>query len=89
MEKFKVKLWQVILLDSIGFLSYFIPGVGEYIDVLWAPLSAFLFYKMYGGKMGRVGAAIEFVEELLPFVDFIPTFTIAWIIRKFSKGSKS
>lgn len=86
MENSKVKLWQLILLDALGYLSYFLPWVGENFDFLWAPVSAYLFYKIFGGKMGRIGAGVEFVEELLPFTDFVPTFTIAWLIRKFSKS---
>lgn len=79
----KVKLWQAIVLDCVGYLSYVIPFVGEYADILWAPLAAWMFYRMFGGKLGRIGAVVSFVEEALPFFDFIPTFTIAWFLRKF------
>jgi hypothetical protein len=70
-----------ILFDAIGYLSFSIPFVGEFADVIWAPLSAMIFYNMFGGKMGIFGGAFSFLEELLPFTDIIPTFTISWLIR--------
>lgn len=88
MESDKIKigklppLWICILLDAIGMASYFIPGWGEWIDVVWAPVSAFLFYVLFGGKTGTIGAAITFAEEALPFADIIPMFTIGYFIRK-------
>lgn len=75
-------LWICILLDAIGMASYFIPGWGEWIDVVWAPVSASLFYVLFGGKTGTIGAAITFAEEALPFADIIPMFTIGYFIRK-------
>ena len=73
-----------IALDIIGNLSFIIPGIGEFSDVLWAPISAILFLKIFGGRVGKIGAAINFVEEIFPFSDFIPTFTIAWIVKSYS-----
>jgi hypothetical protein len=35
--------------------------------------------KMYKGKAGKVAAVIAFVEEALPFLDVIPTFTLMWL----------
>ena len=35
--------------------------------------------KMYDGKKGKIAAAITFVEEALPFLDVIPTFTLMWL----------
>lgn len=82
MEKKLSKLWLCILLDLIGMVSYFIPVWSEWIDVVWAPLSAFLFYLLFGGKTGTIGAAITFAEEALPFTDIIPMFTIGYFARK-------
>lgn len=70
-----------ILLDLIGYASFTLPILGEFSDLVWAPLSSLLFYKLFGGKMGIFGGAFSFLEELLPFTDFIPTFTIAWFIK--------
>ncbi|WP_233885781.1 hypothetical protein [Tenacibaculum piscium] len=68
-----------ILFDGIGLLSFVIPGVGEFIDVIWAPLSAFLIKRMYKGTKGNVAATLSFIEEALPGLDIIPTFTLTWI----------
>lgn len=67
-----------IVMDLIGMGTYAIPGVGEIADIIWAPISAFIFYRTFGGRKGMIGGAINFVEELLPGTDFIPTFTITW-----------
>ena len=70
-----------ILFDIIGCLSFSIPFIGEFSDVIWAPLSGLIYYRMFGGKMGVFGGAFSFLEEILPFTDIIPTFTISWFIR--------
>jgi hypothetical protein len=76
-----------LLLDLIGYASFSLPLLGEFSDLVWAPISAILFYKMFGGKMGFFGGSFSFLEELLPFTDFIPTFTIAWTMRYYRKKS--
>lgn len=76
-----------ILLDFIGYASFSLPILGEFSDLVWAPVSAILFYKLFGGKMGFFGGGFSFLEELLPFTDFIPTFTIAWAMRYYGKKS--
>lgn len=68
-----------ILFDSIGMLSFTVPLIGEFSDVIWAPLAGFLMTWMYKGTIGRVGGVVTFLEEILPFSDFIPTFTFTWI----------
>lgn len=68
-----------LALDAIGYASFAIPGLGEFSDVIWAPISAFIFYKMFGGAKGAFGGIFNFAEEILPFTDFIPTFTIMWV----------
>ena len=78
-------LWVCIVLDIVGSLSYIFPVVGEWTDVIWAPISAFLFYRLFGGKTGKVGAVVSFVEELFPFPDIIPTFTIGYIYTYFRR----
>lgn len=74
-----------ILIDIIGYSSFGVPVLGEFFDLAWAPISGFLFYRMFGGKMGAVGGGFSFLEEILPFTDFVPTFTIAWAMRYFGK----
>ncbi len=68
-----------LLFDAIGMLSFAIPGIGEFSDVIWAPLAAWLMTRMYKGKAGQAAGAIAFVEELVPGMDIIPTFTIMWL----------
>lgn len=73
------KLVGSIFIDLIGWCSYGIPLLGEFIDIIWAPISALLVYAMYG-KIGF--SALNFIEELLPGTDFIPTATITWFYVK-------
>ena len=71
-----------IAMDLIGMFTYIIPALGEFADIVWAPISAMIFYKMFGGRIGMIGGVLNFIEEILPFTDVIPSFTIAWFIRK-------
>jgi len=75
------KLLLGILFDAIGMLSFMVPGVGEFSDVIWAPLASFLIYKMYKGTEGKVGGLITFVDEIMPGLDVIPTFTLMWVYK--------
>ena len=79
-DKYKL-LIRGIFFDLIGMLSYLIPVWAEYTDVLWAPLSAYILYRMYPGIEGKIGSLVSFVEEAFPFLDVIPTFTLTWIYR--------
>lgn len=80
-NKYKLLFWG-ILFDIIGTLSFVIPYVGEFSDVIWAPVSAYLIMKMYKGTDGKVAGFISFVEEMGIFgTDLIPTFTLTWIYR--------
>ena len=74
-----------ILFDAIGMLSFTVPFIGEFSDVIWAPLAGFLMTWMYKGTIGKIGGTIAFLEEILPFTDFIPTFTLTWIYTYFIK----
>jgi hypothetical protein len=67
-------------MDLIGMATYAIPLLGEFGDVIWAPVSAFIFYKAFGGTKGMLGGAFNFLEEILPGFDFIPTFTIMYFL---------
>ncbi|SHH55394.1 hypothetical protein [Winogradskyella jejuensis] len=78
MNKF-LKLFLCLMLDAVGYLSFVIPGIGEFSDVIWAPLSGYIMTKLYKGKAGRIAGVIAFVEEAFPFSDVVPTFTIMWI----------
>ena len=88
-EKYK-KLLKSILFDVVGMLSFVIPGIGEFIDIIWAPLSAYLILKMYKGTIGKVGSLISFGEEAGFFgTDIIPTFTLAWLYENFIQKDKT
>ncbi|HEY5689428.1 MAG TPA: hypothetical protein VIS27_14080 [Yeosuana sp.] len=78
MNKYK-KLALGIVLDALGYISYIFPGLGEFTDIIWAPLSAWIMTKLYKGKPGKVAAVVNFVEEALPGFDVIPTFTLMWL----------
>jgi hypothetical protein len=71
-----------VLLDLVGMASYALPFLGEFSDVVWAPISAIIFNNLFGGRLGMIGGVLNFLEELVPFTDVIPSFTIAWFIRK-------
>lgn len=73
------KLAMGILFDIVGCMSYIFPVVGEFTDFVWAPISAWLMTKMYSGKKGKVAAIISFIEEAIPGMDFIPSFTLMWV----------
>jgi len=84
----EVSLLFCILMDFIGYASYTIPFIGEFADILWAPVSAFIFYKTFGGWKGAFGGVFNFVEELMPGLDFIPTFTLTWVYNYYKSGKK-
>lgn len=71
-----------IVLDVVGMASYIIPGIAEFSDIVWAPISALIFNKLFGGRLGLIGGVLNFIEEATPFTDFIPSFSIAWFIRR-------
>lgn len=71
-----------IVMDLIGYFTYAIPVLGELGDVVWAPVSAVIFYIAFGGWKGGFGAVFNFVEEILPGTDFIPSFTIMWLLQR-------
>lgn len=75
-----------LLFDAIGMLSFTIPFLGEFSDVVWAPIAGFLMTWMYKGTVGKVGGTIAFLEEIFPFSDFIPTFTLTWIYNYWIKN---
>ncbi|MEM0931579.1 MAG: hypothetical protein AAGJ12_03865 [Bacteroidota bacterium] len=87
-SKYKDLLWGLIF-DGIGMLSFVIPGIGEFSDVIWAPLAGWLMTRMYKGKAGQVAGVVTFVEELVPGWDFVPSFTLMWLYTHFlTKGKK-
>jgi hypothetical protein len=83
-------------MDIIGYATYAIPFFGEIADIIWAPISGMIFFVSFGGWKGALGGIGNFIEELLPGTDFIPSFTIMWFLQQHSgakalrhKGNKS
>jgi len=69
-------------MDLVGMATYLIPAFGEFGDIVWAPISGYIFYTLFGGRFGVIGGVLNFLEEIIPYTDIIPSFTIAWFIRK-------
>ncbi len=84
----KQKLLLSIFFDALGMLSFTLPMIGEFEDVVWAPLAYWLMTKMYAGSIGKVAGIITFIEEILPGLDFIPTFTLTWLYENYFNKKK-
>ncbi len=87
-EKIK-NLFLSLLFDAIGMLSFTIPLIGEFSDVIWAPLAGWLMTRLYKGKIGQAAGFITFAEELFIGSDIVPTFTIMWLYTYVFKSSKT
>jgi hypothetical protein len=74
-----------LLFDGIGMLSFSIPLIGEFSDVVWAPIAGFLMTWMYKGTVGKVAGIFAFLEEIIPFTDVTPSFTLMWIYNYWIK----
>jgi len=79
------KLYVGFIFDLIGMISYVFP----FIDIVWAPLSAYLMTRLYRGNVGKIGGIISFVEEAIPGLDFFPSFTLTWCYVYLLKRDKS
>lgn len=72
------KLVGCIALDLAGDASELLPVLGEFTDLAYAPVEASLLKVLF--KSNAI-AGFGFLEELLPFTDLIPTFTLAWCLQ--------
>ncbi|MBD0849386.1 hypothetical protein [Maribacter arenosus] len=92
MSTTKDKKYQTLLLgllfDGIGMLSFAVPFIGDFSDIIWAPLAGWLMTRMYKGKIGQAAGVFTFIEEIIPGLDVVPSFTIMWIYTYLIKGSK-
>jgi hypothetical protein len=68
-----------LMYDVVGLASTSIPVVGSLLDLAWAPYAAKKMRKMYPGQKGKFASVVVFLEEILPFTDIIPTFTLMWL----------
>jgi hypothetical protein len=73
-------------MDLIGYATYAVPVLGEVGDLFWAPVSGIIFFIVFGGWRGAMGGVFNFFEELMPGLDFIPSFTLMWILRTYGKN---
>ena len=73
-------------MDLLGYATYSIPVLGEFADLIWAPISAIVFFMMFGGWKGAFGSVFNFIEEILPGTDFIPSFTLMWLWQNFRRS---
>ncbi|MES1222015.1 MAG: hypothetical protein ABUT20_41345 [Bacteroidota bacterium] len=78
-----------IVMDVIGYATYAVPVLGEFGDIVWAPISGFILYKTFGGWRGMAGGIFNFIEEILPGTDFIPSFTLMWFWKNYLASKKS
>lgn len=67
-----------LVYDAVGMSTMAIPLVGPFLDLAWAPFAAKKMSEMYPGKKGKIASVLVFIEEILPFTDIIPTFTLMW-----------
>ena len=78
-----------LVLDAIGMISFSIPFLGEFSYVIWAPIAAIIMARMYKGRVGKVAGVLTFLEEIIPFTDIIPSFTLTWIYTYFFAKEKN
>ena len=72
------KLALCVALDLAGDASELVPVLGEFTDLGFAPVEAALIKALFNSN---ALAGIGFVEEILPFTDVVPTFTISWCLK--------
>ena len=89
MKRKQPSLLFCIMMDLIGYMTYSIPFLGELGDVLWAPVSGLIFYTSFGSWRGALGGVFNFMEELLPGTDYIPSFTLMWFLQNMGKKDRS
>jgi len=89
----KNKKYQLLLLgllfDGIGMISFMLPGIGEFTDLIWAPIAGWLMTRMYKGNPGKIAGLIAFIEEIVPGLDIIPSFTLMWLYTYVLKRDKT
>jgi hypothetical protein len=82
------KLILGLVLDGVGLLSYVVPVIAEATDIIWAPIAALALAAMYKGSVGKIGGVVAFIEEIIPGLDFIPTFTLTWFYEYYIAKKK-
>jgi hypothetical protein len=82
-----VQLVLCVVIDGVGMWTYLVPGLGELGDVIWAPVQSLIILTMISRERYMTAfVVLSFVEEILPFTDFIPSATFSWLWKHwFSK----
>jgi hypothetical protein len=57
-----VSIWFCILMDLIGCLSYTIPVLGEFSDIVWAPISAIIFFICFRRLRSAFGSVFQLLR---------------------------
>lgn len=82
-----------IILDLAGMLTYMIPFFGEAADLIYAPFYGIAIYSMYKVRLSKtkalLGGVFGTIEELLPFVDIIPTASLMWLYTYKTRRQKT
>jgi len=80
-------LIQSIALDALGMFTYIIPILGEFGDLIYAPIYGITIFAMYRLRVASaaLGGVAGFAEELLPGTDFIPTASVMWAYHYYFK----
>ncbi len=89
MSKYKL-LFFGLLIDAFGMLtsSWVLPVIGDFADIVWAPFTAWLMTRFYRGNAGKIAGVATFIEEIIPGLDIIPSFTLMWLYTYVFSGSK-
>ena len=89
MSKYKL-LFYGLVIDAVGILtsSWVLPVIGDFADIIWAPLTAWLMTRFYKGNAGKIAGVATFIEEIIPGLDIIPSFTLMWFYTYVISKSK-
>ncbi len=77
-EKYRL-LKRGVIYDLIGMSTMLVPFAGPFLDIVWAPYAARQMRKMYKGNEGKIASVLVFLEEILPYTDIVPSFTLMWL----------
>lgn len=70
-----------MVLDAVSLIGLAMGQYQALFKIIWAPIAALIYFRLYGGKLGFFGGATAFLEESTGFGFIIPTFTITWFAK--------
>ena len=70
-----------MILDAVSLLGLAMGQYQALFKIIWAPIAALVYFRLYGGKLGFFGGATSFLEESTGYGYIIPTFTITWFAK--------